>query len=348
MPRTYSRTFAVPEHETNAFGDLFSSSLARFLQQVAIEASADAGFSDAWYREAGTVWVIRRSTIERRGPIRAGDRIELTTWVADFRRVRSRREYVARAPDGATLVEAHTDWVYLDRTAGRLARIPDGMIHDFLDGDDAKALPREPLVVPDPPAEVPASERIVRFRELDGMLHVNNAVYLDYVEEALLDVLAGEDWTPERCAAEGGFLRPARHDLEYLAEARLGDGLRCHSWVGESEGERLTAIRRPADETLLARARSRWVWIDAASGEPAPVPGSLAALLARGRAGRGKPRQPTRGGGVTRRRSRSGAADETAAHRRGAPRSARGASVQRSCRQRNGPRARSHDGRPPA
>ncbi|MGH7857260.1 MAG: acyl-CoA thioesterase, partial [Candidatus Binatia bacterium] len=72
MPRVYRARIPVPEYEIDGFGELFPSTLARFLQQVAIEASTDAGFSDAWYARAGTIWVIRRSTIEYRGMARSG------------------------------------------------------------------------------------------------------------------------------------------------------------------------------------------------------------------------------------------------------------------------------------
>ncbi|MGH7820425.1 MAG: acyl-CoA thioesterase, partial [Candidatus Binatia bacterium] len=141
MPRVYRARITVLGYEIDAFGELYPSTLARFLQQVAVEASADAGFPDAWYAETGTIWLIRRSTIEYLGPARAGDVLEIATQVADFRRVRSRREYeVRRLPGGERIAVAHSDWVYVDRTTGRLARIPPGMIEAFLAGGEPKAL----------------------------------------------------------------------------------------------------------------------------------------------------------------------------------------------------------------
>jgi acyl-CoA thioesterase FadM len=92
---------------------------ARLLEQSATLASADAGYPPDWYAAHATAWVIRRSTIDCAAAIPRGVELEVTTWVADFRRVRSRREYEVRIPDGPVAVlTAHTDWVYVDAASG--------------------------------------------------------------------------------------------------------------------------------------------------------------------------------------------------------------------------------------
>lgn len=280
MPRTYCARIPVPDHEIDAFEELRPSSYVRFLQRAAREASAEAGYNEDWYSQAGTIWVIRRTTIEYLSPARLGEVLEVETHVADFRRVRSRRDYGMReARSGRAIATARTDWVYLERATGKLCRVPPEMIAGFAPEGEVGTLPREPFRVPEAPASAFSAERRVELRDLDGMRHVNNAVYIDYLAEVFLDGLAARGFGLGRWLAEGGHLRPALHDVEYLQEARYGERLRCTTWRGEDPLERWSEIVRIDDGTRLTRARSRWLWIDRESGVPVAPPRSLAAAL---------------------------------------------------------------------
>jgi acyl-CoA thioesterase FadM len=80
------------------------------------------------------------------------------------------------------------------------------------------------------------------------MGHVNNAAYVDYVEEAL--AVAG----PGARAAISGT--PRRLRLEYLASATAGAGLVGHTWPDPVEGVSGWAWRlADLDGHELARAR---------------------------------------------------------------------------------------------
>jgi acyl-CoA thioester hydrolase len=222
---------------------------ARLLEEAATLASADAGYPPDWYATHATAWVIRRSTIECATAIPPGVALEIATWVADFRRVRSRREYTVRLPgEPVALLTAHTDWVYVDAASGRPRRIPHEMMRAFVPEGDSPPLPRPDLEVPEPPADACALELVVEDADVDALDHVNNAKYLDYIEAA-------------RRTMAGEGCRARRHELEYLDEARIGDRLRCRIWALRSAAgdvETAAEIRRANDETLLTRARSAW------------------------------------------------------------------------------------------
>jgi len=225
------------------------SAYARLLEEAAMTASSEAGYPPQWYAEQATAWVIRRSTIDCPVQFEAERELEISTWVADFRRVRSRREYVARPPAADTVaLSAHTDWVYVDRTAGRPLRIPEEMIRAFVPEGAIATLPRPALELPQAPADARASTRDVDPSDVDALDHVNNAKYFDYVEQSAMAVL-------------GTGFRPRRHDLEYVAEARGGDRLLCRSWRLAGAGAELdvaTEIQRARDGTRLTRSRSIW------------------------------------------------------------------------------------------
>jgi acyl-CoA thioester hydrolase len=77
-------------------------------------------------------WVVRSHLIEYLSPAFVGDEIEVRTWVANIRRVRSLRRYeFIRKADGKLLVKGETDWVFVDAETGRPLGIPDEVARLF-------------------------------------------------------------------------------------------------------------------------------------------------------------------------------------------------------------------------
>ena len=141
--------------------------------------------------------------------------------------------------------------------------------------------PPPPLPPPPPPPDAFTLEVRVTDAELDERRHVNNVVYLRWVQEA---AVAHWEWlsTPEQ---RDRFAWVAlRHEIDYLAPGVLGDALELRTWVGPSEGlafERHTEVRRPRDGRVLARARTLWCPVDAKTGRPKRVDADVRALVSR-------------------------------------------------------------------
>ena len=125
MTRIYRRRFLVRGHEMDATGRVHDSVFLHYVQQVAYEASSDAGYDIRMYNALGTVWVIRQQTIVYLAPLTYNDVVEATTWVSDMRRVRSHREYVLRRVSDERLIAlTRADWVYIDTATQFPRRIP--------------------------------------------------------------------------------------------------------------------------------------------------------------------------------------------------------------------------------
>ena len=92
--------------------------------------------------------------------------------------------------------------------------------------------------------------------------HVNNIVYLRWVQEAAIGhwrALA----TPEQQAAIAWVV--VRHEIDYRYPAMPDDELRVQTWVGTAVRrafERHTEILRASDGRSLARARTLWCPLD--------------------------------------------------------------------------------------
>ncbi len=280
MGPVYTAHVTVRHDELDRFGRLHPAVYLRYLAHAAVEASTAAGYDGAWYGRAGAMWLIRRSTLDVVRPARAGERLAIRTWVEDFRRVRSHRRYVVHGADGTPVLEALTDWVYVDADSGRPRRVPRELEAAF--GFEAgNGREREVWnAPPEPPAPALGTHR-VRACEVDSIAHVNNAVYLDIASQAVLDALEGAGWPLDRMVAAGSVPLLVRADLEYLEGARYGERLDTATWFSWAP-EALDAhqrIARAGEERPLVRATTRWRWIDAGGGALLAAPDGVRAAL---------------------------------------------------------------------
>jgi acyl-CoA thioester hydrolase len=131
------------------------------------------------------------------------------------------------------------------------------------------------------------SERDARFRlharvereHLDEMEHVNNAIYLRWVQDAAVAhwrVLAPPD------SQRSTLWVVLRHEIDYKIPAVEGDELAVETWVGKATRitfERHTEILRASDRALMVKARTLWCPIDAQTRRPKRVDAEVRALF---------------------------------------------------------------------
>jgi acyl-CoA thioesterase FadM len=231
-PRRYVVPVRIRFDEAGADGRARASAYLRYLQDAAWQHSEAAGFDRAWYAERGLGWLVRALELRLTGAARYGERVSVETTVVGWRRVWARRHSTVTGPDGAPIGTADIDWVLLT-AAGRPVRVP-REVEAF--GPELPGF--EPLrVVPRPsPALTRTTSLVVRRSDVDPMGHLNNAAYLDVVDEAL---------------DEDGILDPpVTVRLEYLRPALPRMRLAVTTWRDGAE----TAARIAAEDgTELCR-----------------------------------------------------------------------------------------------
>jgi acyl-CoA thioester hydrolase len=137
-PSLYSKRFDVPADAIDQQGHASNLAYVAWMQDVAIEHSAAAGWSMDRYLALGAGWVVRSHTIEYLRPVFAGERLALHTWVPRFDQRSTPRKYLfVREPDGRLVAEAETRWVFVDLTTGRRRPLPPELLDAF------EALPDE-------------------------------------------------------------------------------------------------------------------------------------------------------------------------------------------------------------
>jgi acyl-CoA thioester hydrolase len=108
--------------------------------------------------------------------------------------------------------------------------------------------------------------------DIDEQNHVNNTVYLRWVQE-----VATAHWRAVASRKAQGTIGwvVLRHEIDYKAPAALGDQIVLRTWVGKATRltfERFTEIRRKSDGQLFSNARTLWCPINAQTGRPVRVP----------------------------------------------------------------------------
>ncbi len=123
----YQDEFNVPEEAIDGNRHVNNVAYLRWMIDVAVRHFRASGSADTMH-EVGASWVVRSHHIEYLRPAFAGDRIQASTWIVNFSRVRSLRRYkFVRLSDGALVARGETDWVFVDAKSGRPRSIPEGI-----------------------------------------------------------------------------------------------------------------------------------------------------------------------------------------------------------------------------
>jgi acyl-CoA thioester hydrolase len=118
----------------------------------------------------------------------------------------------------------------------------------------------------------------VRGYELDSNGHVNNAVYLSWVEEIATAHAEAAGYGRAWSVNKGGGWVIRRNEITYHHPAVYGDVVVLTvevELVKGARGIRRTAIRRALDATLFAEAVTEWVWIRLSDGRAVAAPAEL-------------------------------------------------------------------------
>jgi len=234
----YLAGYRVRFDEAGPDGRARVSTLLRYAQDIAWRHSEALGFDRSWYRDRGLGWVVRGVELEVHAPIAMGQTVRLATAVVGHRRIWARRLGEAHLADGRLAARITTDWVLLDGR-NRIVRIPDDFGVAFTNPELGGEILRVPVIDGAPTSTLGFR---VRPRDLDPLDHVNNAVYVDWIDEALEAAgwRATRTWRIEYAAAA------ARGDEvvvdvqgtadAWLARVRRADGLELIRAQGAAAG----------------------------------------------------------------------------------------------------------------
>jgi acyl-CoA thioester hydrolase len=116
----------------------------------------------------------------------------------------------------------------------------------------------------------------VEAQDIDAYDHVNNAVYLSWLDRAAWSHSAALGVPLERCLGVRRGMAALRTEIDFARAALAGDRVRVATWIADSDGRlrvgRRFQVVRGADGVTLARARTEYVCINLDSGRAARMP----------------------------------------------------------------------------
>ena len=115
--------------------------------------------------------------------------------------------------------------------------------------------------------------------DIDAYNHVNNAVYLSWLDRAAWSHSAALGLSLQQCLEMRRGMAAHRTEIDYLRAALLGDQIWVGTWIVSTDSklrvERRFQVRRTTDGETLARARIDYVCINLDSGRAARMPESF-------------------------------------------------------------------------
>ncbi|MEQ6124057.1 thioesterase family protein [Pseudotenacibaculum sp. MALMAid0570] len=114
--------------------------------------------------------------------------------------------------------------------------------------------------------------------DIDELNHVNNVVYLHWVQN-----IANLHWNELKKGhnTSNYVWVVLRHEIDYLAQATIGDRLKVRTWVGKTGGiKSLRHVEFFKDEKLLVKAQTTYCLLDAKTFKPTRITNEILDTLA--------------------------------------------------------------------
>jgi acyl-CoA thioester hydrolase len=121
----------------------------------------------------------------------------------------------------------------------------------------------------------------VQEADIDGYGHVNNAVYLRWLDQAAWSHSAALGLGIDACTRLRRGMAALRIEIDYLRAAMPGDRVEVATWIVESDRRlrvrRRFQLRHATDGGTLARATTEYVCLNLDSGRATRMPPEFSA-----------------------------------------------------------------------
>lgn len=252
----YSEPLTIRSYEVTRSGYPQPGAILRYLEYLATRASGFHGYTNAWYEEQKSAWLVREMSLLLGWLPPMDSEIMMATWVAEFRRVQAFREYAMWHPaSGRMIARARARWAYVQRHTGQPLRVPESMVALFSSAQSATRLPA--LRASPSERRVWQDEQTIVAREYEADVHqhINNCVYGDWLYEGFHATLRAAEQPTTK-------MRPRYLTLEYLRQVRPGDSVRVLTSIHPDGSRRLRAEQTLLDAAsgdLILRGQTRYL-----------------------------------------------------------------------------------------
>jgi acyl-ACP thioesterase len=234
--RVYRDSRHVHLGDVGGSGALRLEAMARYLQDVATDDALEAGLR----AQLGGTWVLRRLAVEVLELPLFNDDLELATFCSGWGPAWAERRTDIVDRSGRLLARTVAIWVFIDQAGGRPINLGDEFFAIYgRAARDRRVSAR--LRQPAPPADAPTRAWPLRESDFDFLDHVNNARYLEAVEDELAARLPKHEVTWAELEFRGAVERGQELDLVTVADDAVEGEATLTVWLVSDGSVRMSA-----------------------------------------------------------------------------------------------------------
>ena len=213
MNETYEERFKVCTWDVDESDKLTMAAAYNYFQEAAGHHATVLGVGSAFMKANGIVWILSRMSAVLDSRPGSGSRLIVRTWPRGTDRLFAVRDYELRDYElrdeaGAVVGRGRSVWLIVDGASFRPRR-PEAIAAGLPTNDGLQALPGGAQALKATEGLEKTADRTVAYSDLDSNGHMNNARYVQWIQDAL---------DPAALARANGM----RLDLNYLAEMKIG------------------------------------------------------------------------------------------------------------------------------
>lgn len=222
MHEIFDEGFKVCTWDVDVADRLTMAAAYNYCQEVAGHHATDLGIGRDAFKESGLVWILSRMSMVLDSRPKWGDRLVARTWPRGTDRLFAMRDYELLAPGDRVVGRGRSAWLIVDMATFRPRR-PESLTVGMPVNEGRDALPGGAGALKPADGLAKVAERRVVYSDLDYNGHMNNARYVQWIQDAL----------------DPGLLADAsslRLDINYVSELRTGAS--AGLFVGDADGDR--------------------------------------------------------------------------------------------------------------
>jgi len=208
MKEIYEERFRVCTWDVDKADRLTMAAAYNYCQEVAGHHAADLGVGSEYMQANSLVWILSRmsAVLESRPP--AGAKVTARTWPRGTDRLFAVRDYELLDEAGAVFGRGRSAWLIVDAATFRPRR-PETLVAGIPANADRNSLVDGAQSIRPAESLQKVADRAVAYSDLDYNGHMNNARYVQWIQDVL---------QPDALAEAESM----RLDINYLAEMRPG------------------------------------------------------------------------------------------------------------------------------
>ncbi len=208
MGETYEERFRVCTWDVDRADRLTMAAAYNYCQEIAGHHATELGVGSAFMQANGIVWILSRMSAVLESRPCSGSRVIARTWPRGTERLFAVRDYELEDEAGAVFGRGRSAWLIVDSASYRPRR-PEALLQGIPVNENRDSLLDGARAIEPSEGLLRVGDRAVAYSDLDSNGHMNNARYVQWIQDVL---------NPDSLAEASAM----RLDIQYIAELRLG------------------------------------------------------------------------------------------------------------------------------